>query len=64
VGVEGYFSLQYLANKLQQRGIDREDTFAGANYLLNRYLINADHMNHVAASAEDSVKIAASGYII
>lgn len=63
IGTEGYFSVPHLAGVMQARGIDPEDTLAATNYLLNRYLVNADHMNHVKVGLGDSVKIAASGYI-
>jgi hypothetical protein len=63
IGVEGYFAVHHLANELQRIGIDVEDTLAGTNYLLRRYLINADHMNNVLVQLDDCVKIAASGYI-
>jgi hypothetical protein len=62
-GVEGYFSIRHLADEMQRIGVDAEDTLAGANYLLKRYLINADHMNNASVDWQDCVKISASGYI-
>ena len=63
IGVEGYFSIRHIADVLQRSGIDDSDTLAAANYLLTRYLINADHMNHLSVEVDDCVKITASGYI-
>jgi hypothetical protein len=44
-------------------GFDPDDVLQGCNTLLIHYLINADHMNNLLVTADDCVKISASGYI-
>lgn len=63
IGLEGYFTVDAIANELQKRGITRKDTLAAANYLLMRGLLVADHMGTASVDWNDCVKISASGYI-
>ena len=48
---------------MQKIGIDPDDTLKGMNYLLQKLLVDADHMNNKSVLIDDSVKISAAGYI-
>jgi hypothetical protein len=63
IGLEGFFSVQRLAEELQRRGFVREDTVAACTWLLRRQLVEADHMNQTQVVLTDSVKVTASGFI-
>ena len=63
IGIEGYFTVQYICQLMQKMGYDPEDTAMAVTMALSRYLIDADHMGNVSVSLSDSVKISASGFI-
>lgn len=63
IGLEGYFTCQYVANELQRLGYSKEDTLGALNLLLRRELISADHMNIRGVGFDDSVHILPSGYM-
>jgi hypothetical protein len=63
IGLEGYFSVQHIADILQLRGYVEQDVVAACSMLVQRHLIEADHMNSVSATLDDCVKVTASGYI-
>jgi hypothetical protein len=63
IGIEGYFTVQYICELMQKIGYDPEDTAKAINLALARYLIDTDHMGNVLVSQSDSVKISASGFI-
>lgn len=63
IGLEGYFSVQQLADLLQLRGYVAEDVVAACLWLAQRQLIQADHMNTATVDFGDSVKVTASGFI-
>lgn len=63
IGVEGYFTLDYVCEVMQRIGYDPEDAAKAVNHLLRRNLIDADHMSNISVNSSDSIKISASGYI-
>lgn len=63
IGLEGYFSVEQIANVLQPRGYVREDIVSACSWLVMRQLIEADHMNYSSVDLGDSVKLTASGFI-
>jgi hypothetical protein len=63
IGLEGFFSVQRIAEELQRRGFVREDIVAACSWLLRKQLIEADHMNQTEVVLTDSVKVTASGFI-
>jgi len=63
IGIEGYFSVRNVSDLLQLDGYDPDDLHSALNYLLQRGLVIADHMNNVRVDWDDCVKISASGYI-
>lgn len=63
IGIEGYFTVQHLCERMQMLGYDTDDTVKAINLALSKYLIDADHMGYISVSADDSVKIGASGFI-
>ena len=63
IGLEGYFSVEKIAESLQPRGYVREDIASACTWLVQRQLIESDRMNYSSANLNDSVKITASGFI-
>jgi hypothetical protein len=63
IGLEGFFSVQRIAEELQRRGFVREDIVAACSWLLRKQLIEADHMNQTEVVLADSVKVTAAGFI-
>lgn len=63
IGLEGYFSVDRLADELQKRGFVREDIRNACIWLVKNNLIEADHMGRSSLIFSDSVKITASGFI-
>jgi len=63
IGLEGYFSVEQIADVLQLNGYLKEDVVAACTWLVQRQLIEADHMNYSSVNLGDSVKVTASGFI-
>ena len=63
IGLEGYFSVEKIAESLQPRGYVREDIASACAWLVQRQLIESDRMNYSSVNLNDSVKITASGFI-
>lgn len=63
IGLEGYFSGARLADELQKRGFVREDVCKGCSWLVEKNLIEADHMGRTSVTFDDSIKISAAGFI-
>ena len=63
IGLEGYFSVDRIASELQRRGFVRDDVCAACSWLLNKGLLEADHMNQTQVGFDDCVKVTASGFI-
>ncbi len=63
IGLEGFFSVDRLANELQHRGFVRDDVRRACSWLLSKNLIEADHMNQAKVDFDDCVKVTASGFI-
>ena len=63
IGLEGYFSIQTIAEDLQVRGYVDSDVVAACSWLVRRQLIESDRMTSVSVDLDDSVKITASGFI-
>ena len=63
IGLEGFFTVQRIAEALQRRGFVREDIVEACSWLLRKQLIEADHMNQTQVVISDSVKVTASGFI-
>lgn len=63
IGLEGFFSVERIANELQYSGFVREDVRAACSWLLNKSLVEADHMNTARVDFGDCVKVTASGFI-
>jgi hypothetical protein len=63
IGLEGFFSVQQLADVLQLRGYVSEDVVSACSWLVKRQLIEADHMNTTSVELRDTVKVTASGFI-
>ncbi|WP_147155890.1 hypothetical protein [Reyranella soli] len=63
IGLEGYFSVSNVADELQRRGYVREDVCQACSWLLQKNLIEADHMNQTLVDFADSIKVTAAGFI-
>jgi hypothetical protein len=63
IGLEGYFSIEHIANCLELQGFLRSDVLNAANHLVKISLVEADHMNIDKVALSDSIKISASGFI-
>jgi hypothetical protein len=63
IGLEGFFTIDRIADDLQRRGFVRADILASCSWLLRKQLIEADHMNQSKVEFHDSVKVTASGFI-
>ena len=63
IGLEGYFSVQQIADIFQLRGYVIEDVVAACTWLLRQQLIQADHMDTAHARLADAVKVTAAGFI-
>ena len=63
IGLEGYFSVARIADELQRRGYVRDDVCQACSWLLQRNLIEADHMNQSSVDFVNSVKVTAAGFI-
>lgn len=63
IGLEGYFSVDHLADALQPRGYVRNDVLVACCWLVGAQLVEADHMNYVNVEFSHSIKITASGFI-
>ena len=62
-GLEGYFSVEHVADVLQRRGYVPDDVVRTCSWLLRNQLIEADHMNQTAVARGDCVKVTAAGFI-
>src|SRR6185369_13305307 len=62
IGLEGYFSVARIADELQKRGFVRDDISRAWIWLLQKNLIEADHMSHLSVNFADSVKVTAAGF--
>lgn len=63
IGLEGYFSVQQVADALQLRGYTQADVASACSWLLQHLLVEADHMDTRAVTSSDSIKVSASGFI-
>jgi hypothetical protein len=63
IGLEGYFSVEHIADRMQLKGFVRDDILASCNYLVQNTMIEADHMNVDHVKYEDSVRVNSSGFI-
>ena len=63
IGLEGYFTVEHICNVMQRLGFDPDDASEALRFLLQKYLVDADHMGNKSINAADSVKISASGFI-
>jgi hypothetical protein len=63
IGLEGYFSVARIADELQKRGFVRDDVCLACSWLLQKNLIEADHMSQSSVDFADSVKVTAAGFI-
>ncbi len=63
IGLEGYFSIAHLADRLQLQGFVRQDVLSAANNLLRGELVEADHMSQREVDFDDCVRISPSGFI-
>lgn len=63
LGLEGYFSIERVADEIQKLGYDREDVFGAVAYLVERRLVGADHFNVTDLEWSECVKIQAAGFI-
>jgi hypothetical protein len=63
IGLEGYFSVEHIADVMQLQGFVRSDARDACNYLVKNMLIEADHMNVDQVEFDDSVRISAAGFI-
>jgi hypothetical protein len=63
IGLEGFFSVDHIANVLQLRGYVRDDVIKACAWLVRRHLVEADHMNYTHVDPHDCVKVTASGFI-
>jgi len=63
IGVEGFFTVERIAKEVQRRGFVPEDILAASSWLLQKQLIEADHMNQSKVEFYDSIKVTASGFI-
>ena len=63
IGLEGYFAVEIISDELQLRGHVREDVLSACKWMLEKLLIEADHINHLRLDLDDCVKVTASGFI-
>ena len=63
IGLEGYFTVDSVADILQLYGYTKNDVISACKFLVKRQLIEADHLNKIDVGSNDSVKITASGFI-
>jgi hypothetical protein len=63
IGLEGYFSVARIAGELQRRGYVRDDVCLACSWLLEKNLVEADHMSRQSVDFVDSVKVTAAGFI-
>jgi hypothetical protein len=63
IGLEGYFTREYIGTSLQRYGYTTGDVGKALNLLLKWKLIGADHMNFAEVKQDDSVRVLASGYM-
>jgi hypothetical protein len=63
IGLEGYFSVEHLADVLELQGFQRRDVLGACNHLLSTQLVEADHMNSVRVCEQDSIKVNPAGFI-
>ena len=63
IGLEGYFSVEHIADRMELKGFVRTDILAACNYLVQNTMIEADHMNVDKVRFEDSVRVNSSGFI-
>jgi len=63
IGLEGYFSVARIADELQKRGYVPDDVCQACSWLLQKNLVEADHMNQSVVDFADSVKVTAAGFI-
>jgi hypothetical protein len=59
IGLEGYFSVQKIADELQKRGFLPDDIVEACSWLLRKHLLEADHMDQTAVGLADSIKVTA-----
>jgi len=63
IGLEGYFSVASIAAELERRGYVSDDICDACAWLLEKNLIEADHMGRSSVDFTDSVKVTAAGFI-
>lgn len=63
VGLQGYHSVDSIAEEFALRGYVEGDVFSAANYLLAGNLVEAEHFESVLRSSGDSIKVTYSGFI-
>ncbi|MDE0691777.1 MAG: hypothetical protein OXI55_05965 [Gammaproteobacteria bacterium] len=63
IGLEGYHTVADIADALQPLGYIREDVLSACGFLVQRQLIEPDHMNISRVDVDDAVKVTASGFI-
>lgn len=63
IGVQGYFSVTTISAHLERMGFHADDVLSALEVLLQRGLITADHMKQKGLTAQDCVRLHASGFI-
>lgn len=63
IGLEGYFTIEHLADTLQMQGFIRADILSASKHLIRSQLVEADHMNIDSLEFSDSIKINSAGFI-
>ena len=63
LGLEGYRTVNSIADEFQLRGYVLEDVVDAINMMLKSRLVESDHFKRQLDSAEDSVKVTYSGFI-
>lgn len=63
LGLQGYFAVSTISGHLERMGYDPNDVVRALNYLIQTGLIVADNFRTTELSADQSVKILASGFM-
>ena len=63
LGLEGYFSVRFVARELELAGYVADDVSAAVDYCLRENLLEADHFGRRLTSKEDNIKVTYSGFI-
>ncbi len=63
IGLEGFFTVAFVADELQKLGYVRSDVLACTNHILTRGLISADHQSLTAVTFDDAVRILPAGFM-